>query len=59
MFSWYSNPIRLLEVLCYATGSLKLKMAVYKPDVPIFQLVDKSSITFKRLYLGFRGRVVH
>jgi len=34
-------------------------MAAYKPDVPISQLVDKSSITFKRLYPCFRGRVVH
>jgi len=34
-------------------------MAVYKADVPISQLVDKSSITFKRLNLCFRGRAVH
>jgi len=59
MFSGSSDPIWLLEILCDLTGSWKSKMGAYKPDVPISQLVDKSSITFKWLYLCFRGRAVH
>jgi len=46
MFSGPSNPIWLLEILCDITGSWKSKMAVYKPDVPISQLVYKSSIIY-------------
>jgi len=46
-FSGSSNPIGLLEIQCDLTGSWKSKMAAYKPDVRIYQLVDKSSIIFK------------
>jgi len=59
IISGSSNSIGLLEILWDQTGSWKSNMATYKLEVTISQLVDMSSIAFKRLYLYFRGRAVH
>jgi len=54
-----SNSIGLLEILCDLVGIWKSNMAAHKPKVSISQLVDKSWIIFKELYLYFWGRAVH
>jgi len=51
MFLGSSNPIWLR--LCDLIGSWKSKMAAYKPDVLISQLVDKSWITLNCLIYVF------
>ena len=41
MFQGSNNQIRLMRMLLDLTGSVKSKMVVIKPEVTMFQLVDK------------------
>jgi len=49
MFSRVSCPTGLSRMLCILTGSGKFKVASFKPEVPLSQLVDKKGKTPQRL----------
>ena len=53
MFSRCSNPMGLSVLLRDLTGSMKTKMASFKPEVPASQLVKDIVTKFQWLYRVF------
>ena len=56
MFSKSSSPLALSVLLQDLTGGMKSKMASFKPEVPISQLVNNTGTKIQRLHPCFRGR---